>query len=83
MTKDEKAETFIKWLNGLLKSNRVLPEHKVPVIHEVAYKFHWENRFALRARHLNGVRLPTSYRKRNIKFFTDGSGYLGYTIRMT
>ena len=83
MTEDEKAGMFINWLNAKMNATRPPDRVKVAIIHEVAYKFQMTNNMALKVRHLNNVRRPRSYVDMGIQVFTEGSGYLGFTIRMT
>ena len=83
MSEDEKAGMFINWLNAKINTTRPPDRVKVAIIHEVAYKFQMTNNMALKVRHLNNVRRPRSYVDMGIQIFTEGSGYLGFTIRMT
>jgi hypothetical protein len=82
MTKDEKADAFVTWLNGQMKASRPPPKFKVQVIHEVSYKFQLENQTALHPRHLDKVRRPQSYVDDDVRFFNEATGYLGYVTRI-
>ena len=82
MTGDEQALAFVRWLNQQLNLRRLPDLHKVPVIHEVAYKFQLTRRVALRAHHLDQVRRPNAYIKHDIRFFNEATNYLGYAARI-